>query len=290
MKPVHLVVGLGELGSALREVLGGEYEAWGVDIGHAVSPEGERVERDRAPKEGIQTLHIALNYHALGRDAWLRLVRAHLEAHRPAFADVCSTVPPGTTALLGVRAVHSTTRGLHPNLAEGLRRIAKHVGGPAAQEVARQYARAGVRCVTHRRADTTEAAHIAHLIDYGIQVMSADARAAFCRHAGVDYLEAVTKYTDTHNAGFLALDNPSKVRMNLLPSGGRIGGHCVAAAAELAIEAGFRHPLVEMLASYNNRCSPDNTGRVGQAPDAGRQVSGATLEAAGDGQPAGGLE
>lgn len=236
-----VVVGMGEVGSALARVLerNKALKVYRKDLHPVEIPEGAEV------------LHVCLNYVALGKEKWLGLVRGYMEQYKPRLVDVCSTVPPGTTYQLGKNAVHSTTRGLHPHLETGLTNIAKHVGGPRAKDVSAYYGAAGIRSVTHGRPDTTEVAHLAHLLDYGLQLMSADMRQQFCRAANVDYIEAVIKYTDTHNAGFLALDMPSKVRMNLTPPNGRIGGHCVVQAAQVAREIGFGHPLVELLAEYN---------------------------------------
>ena len=234
-----VVVGMGEVGSSLANIL--EHAGQKVfrkDIAEAEIP------------SGCGVLHLCLNYAALGKEKWLELARHYIALYKPALVDVCSTTPPGTTRLLGKNACHSTTRGLHPNLEAGLLNIAKHVGGHRALALAAYYAASGIRCMTHGSPDTTEAAHLVHLLDYGIQLISADMRQAFCRQANVDYIEAVIKYTDTHNAGFLALDMPSKVRMNLTPPNGRIGGHCVTQAAKIAAEIGFKHPLIEILAGY----------------------------------------
>lgn len=234
-----VVLGMGEVGSSLARVL----ERAGLKVYRK-----DLEDADIPP--GADVLHVCLNFVSLGKSDWMGLARGYAEAYKPRLIDVCSTVPPGTTRQLGKNACHSTTRGLHPHLEAGLLAIAKHVGGPRAKDLAAYYAAAGVRCMTHGSPDTTEVAHLAHLLDYGIQLMSADMRQAFCRQANVDFIEAVVKYTDTHNAGFLALDMPSKVRMNLTPPNGRIGGHCVRQAALIAKDAGFSHPLVEMLAGY----------------------------------------
>ena len=240
-----VVVGMGEVGSSLANIL--EHAGQKVfrkDIAEAEIP------------SGCGVLHLCLNYAALGKEKWLELARHYIALYKPALVDVCSTTPPGTTRLLGRIACHSTTRGLHPHLEAGLLNIAKHVGGPRAKDLAAYYAASGIRCMTHGSPDTTEAAHLAHLIDYGIQLITADWGQAFCRQANVDYIEAWTKYRDSHNSGFLALDMPSKVRMNLTPPGGRIGGHCIRQAAQIVLDAGYSfsrlQPLVELLARYND--------------------------------------
>lgn len=254
---IHLVLGLGEVGKATSKILSRRHEVWGVDIGHAVDPKGNRIEvqhvMERIAVDGgsVGIMHVALNAYAIGRDKFISVVQDYLRMFKPGIMDVLSTVWPGTTESFGPRAVHSTTRGLHPNLYEGIMAIPKHIGGPKAGVLAAEFSACGVKCVTHRKARTTEWAHLLHLVDYGVQIMSADMKAAACRHGNVDYLEAVTRYCDTHNSGFLAMDMPSKVRMNLLPSGGKIGGHCVMAAAKLALDSGFTNHIVSALAEYN---------------------------------------
>ncbi len=235
-----LIIGAGEVGNALKEIF--------TEAGFEV--ETKDIE-EKEIKPGFDVMHVCLNFVALGKERWLDIVKGYVQQYEPKLIDVLSTVEPGTTRLLGSRAVHSTTRGLHPHLAEGIRTIAKHIGGPRSQEAARYYSKAGVKCVTHRKAATTEVAHIAHLLDYGLQIASADMRNALCRKANVDYMESVVRYTDTHNAGFAAMDMPSKVRMSLTPPNGKIGGHCVVQAAQLANRFGFYHPLCNYLAGFN---------------------------------------
>lgn len=244
MKPLHVVVGMGEVGKALAEVLRGPYDVYEKDI-----------DDKEPPKHPVQTMHVALNYYAIGHDRWVSLVAGYLSAYNPRYLDVCSTVRPGTTEVFGKRAVHSTTRGLHPNLASGLMKITKHIGGPAAQEVARQYAAAGVPVHAHRSARTTELLHILNNTHYGVNLMFADEAQRLCREYGVDY-QAYLKYTETHNAGFSALDHERLVRPILHPPYGRIGGHCVTQGASL-IDEEKSGLLVNVLARYNDPESRD---------------------------------
>lgn len=237
-----VIIGRGEVGRALEEVLKNKYEVVTKDLEDW--PEG------KAP-EGVGIVHVCLNYHGMGHGAFFRVVNQYLRELNPDYLDICSTVPPGTTEVFGNRAVHSTTRGLHPNLSSGLLSIAKHIGGPASGAVAKYFSKAGVPCVTHRKARTTELAHILNNSAYGISLMFADEMSKLCREYGVDYFEAVMKYTATHNEGFSALDHERLVRPILTPPGNRIGGHCVTQGASL-IPHELRGPLMDRLANYND--------------------------------------
>ena len=229
-----LIVGLGEVGAAHLRVLQSVYPCGGVDV------DGVR----GAIPDPVEIMHVAIRHS----EDFESIVHGYMVQFSPRLVDILTTVPPGTCRALGPNVVHSTTRGLHPHLDDGLRTITKHVGGLMAFEVAAYFERAGIRCVTHPRAETTELAHLLNNIHYGVNLMWADEAAAICRAYGVDYYD-VMRYTETHNAGFAALGLASKVRPVLTPPQGRIGGHCVVAAAGM-IAPRHAGSLVTMLATY----------------------------------------
>lgn len=234
----HAIVGVGEVGKAHASILSQKFYVYTKDI-----------EDKESPTEKIDILHIALNYHGLGKEKFNSIVRDYLKQYNPSILSILSTVEPGVTESFGPNAVHSTTRGLHPNLTEGLLNITKHVGGPKAEVVAREFTKVGIRCVTHRKSRTPELSHILNNSSYGISLMFADEMAKLCREYGVDYWEAVMLYTATHNEGFANLDHPRLARSILTPPQGRIGGHCVKQGATLIPEQ-LRGPMLSMLANY----------------------------------------
>lgn len=250
---------MGEVGRALEEILKLQYEVYTKDVEEST---------EDIPK-GIEIMHVCLPYFTMGHESFIRVLNGYVEQYRPIYIDVCSTVRPGTTSLYGPGAVHSTTRGLHPNLASGLRSIPKHIGGPAADVVAGYFKRAGVRCITHKKAITTEVAHILNNSAYGVSLMFADEMSRLCREYGVDYYEAVMRYTATHNTGFRALDHERLVRPILTPPNGKIGGHCVTQGASL-IPEDKRGRLMDMLAHYNDEL-PDK-------PQEGKEAVGSDLQ------------
>lgn len=230
-----LVIGLGEVGRAHLNLLKEKHETYGRDL----------EESEGTPDGPFDILHICIRHSP----EFLDIVRGYVVRYKPALVNVCTTVPPGTCEKIGPNVVHSTTRGLHPNLEEGLLTITKHVGGHDAEKVARYFRKAGIGCVTHKKSRTTELAHLLNNAAYGVNLMFADEMQKVCRHYGVDYTQAVTLYTMTNNAGYRALDHESKCRMVLTPPGGRIGGHCVNMSAGLIADV-VKTPLLELLARY----------------------------------------
>lgn len=238
-----LVIGMGEVGAAHYAILKRVYpETEAYDI------KGDY--RLPSKDEPFDIIHVAINYAAMDHATFVQTVRDYVTLCAPKVVNILSTVRPGTCEEIGGNIVHSTTRGLHPDLVSGILAIPKHIGGPGAEKVAHYFRRAGIQCITHKLARTTEVAHILNNAAYGVNLILADEMSRLCRFYGVDYTQAVTLYTMTNNAGYRALDHESKCRMVLTPPNGRIGGHCVSMSAGL-IDPKARETLMDLLANYN---------------------------------------
>lgn len=241
----HLIIGhLGEVGRAHYELLKRRHEVYGIDK-REVPTAGEE---KKIPQ--IDILHIAIRYD---KETFSDIIRGYVTQFKPRIVDILTTVPPRTTESFGPQFCHSTTRGLHPNLSEGLLAIPKHIGGPQSKVLAREFEAVGITCVVHKLARTTEVAHLLNNVAFGVNLMLADELAKVCRQYGVDYFESVMQYTQTNNLGFSALDHASKQRMILTPPQGRIGGHCVTQAANMLNSHASSLPLIEALADYGSK-------------------------------------
>src|SRR3972149_3333833 len=112
---VHLIVGLGEVGSAIQKIVGGMYftrtkNNWNgknVDVVHICIP----YKNDKEFKDTVKL--------------WKKFAKLVI---------VHSSVPVGTCDALGV--IHSPVRGVHPNLEKGIRTFVKYFGGEKALEAA----------------------------------------------------------------------------------------------------------------------------------------------------------
>jgi UDP-N-acetyl-D-mannosaminuronate dehydrogenase len=239
-----IIIGVGEIGSALQSILSKAYphQVWALDIIQ------EKTYLEGCPPT-IDVMHICLRHS----QDFNKQVKEYVEKYKPQIVNICTTAPVGTTESFGKRNfVHSTTRGLHPNLITGLVAIPKHVGGDLqyARILSAYFNKAGVECVLHNCSATTELLHILNNVHYGINLIFADEAAKLCREYGVDYLDYLA-YTQTNNRGYVALGHDSKVRPILTPPNGRIGGHCVVMSANL-IPQDKRNVLVNHLAHYGN--------------------------------------
>lgn len=237
-----LILGFGEIGSAYYKILKPNYpKTYRLDI----LPE----RTDKKLPESIDILHVCLRYD----NEWLARVREIVYRFHPKLINVMSTTPPGTTdklfAEIGVLTAHSTTRGLHPNLADFIRVTPKHIGGSGAEAAANYFRAVGLECITHKRAATTEALHIASNAQYAASIAFASELEIMLRYYGVDWFD-FERYSYSHNLGYERMGMSSKFRPILSPPGNRIGGHCVVQSTQL-IPEDIRGPIMKRIIDFN---------------------------------------
>ncbi len=203
-----LILGAGEVGRALHEVLSPFHETTLADL-------------DPPELEGIEILHIAFPYGA----AFESEVKAYRRRYRPRLTVVHSTVPVGTCEALGV--THSPIRGNHADMARSIKAFVKFVGGRDADEVAEYFNRAGIRPMICRESRTTELGKLLCTTFYGVLIEYTKAAEIRCDREGVPFAEAWTLFQQTYNEGYAAIGRPDYQRPILAPMQRRIGGHCV---------------------------------------------------------------
>lgn len=245
MIPTHLkstlIIGRGEVGNSLYNVLSPVYPTWCDDIRPHL-----RLMKDQPAS--FDVIHVCTRH---GAD-FIANVKAWVKKYKPRIVNICTTVPVETMdelEAIGSIFCHSTTRGLHPNLSESIRVIPKHIGGRMAVPLSIYFNGAGVPTRTHERARTTALLHILNNVHYGVNLVFADEAAQLCRQYNVDYFDYMT-YTQTNNIGYQQLGHSTKVRPILTPPSGKIGGHCITHSAALIPEEN-RPEIFNIVASYN---------------------------------------
>lgn len=225
-----LVVGLGEIGRPLLDILRGAHDAAGRDI------------EDR-PFDGVQVLHLCFPYSP----DFVSAAARYVALYEPAVVVVNSTVVPGTTTEIqektGVPAVYSPVRGKHARMAEELRSYRKFVAGTSATAVALvedHFAAAGM---TTQRMSSPEALELAKLLEttyFGVLVAWAQEMDRFAGAVDADYWETTAFLEEI---GFFP-----PVRFQP----GYIGGHCVMPNLEL-LEQVRSSPFIDLMRDSNRR-------------------------------------
>ncbi len=203
-----LFVGLGEVGSALAEVI----ERHVPVLRHDIEP------REFDARIGVMHICIPFQSSAQFEDA----ACAYIRRFTPALTIVNSTVLPGTTGALarrsGTPVAYSPVRGKHVRMAQDLLRYVKYVAAAdadAAAHAQRHFESVGMTARRMQRPETLELAKLAETTYFGLQIAFAQELERYTRRVGGDYEEAINFFEEVE---FLP-------RARYFP--GVIGGHCV---------------------------------------------------------------
>lgn len=213
----HLVIGRGQVGTALIEVLRERYDVWSIDA-------------DGGPKKLLSdVVHVCFPYDQFFDSSLERYKLRYLRSG--GLVIIHSTVPLGTSAKHD--AVHSPIRGVHPNLAEGIRTFAKFFGGPRAKEAAIIFWKLGIQVTTTFSAMNTEALKLWDTTYYGWNIVFEKAVKAYCDELALDFDIVYTQANKTYNRGYAGLGMGNVQRPVLEHREGPIGGHCVIPNAKI---------------------------------------------------------
>ncbi len=202
MTKKHLIIGGGEIGTALQKIFQCEM------VGKT----------DKA--EPYDIIHICFPYS----EEFVDEVKRYQLLFTPLHTIIHSTVPPGTSRSLN--ALHSPCIGIHPMLEQGIRTFTKFIGGEWASEVADEFRRAGLKVYLFDKQETTEVMKILDTTLYGLCIEYTKDVKKQCDTFDIPF-EAWTIWTNNYNEGYQKLDHSEYVRPNLVPIMTEIKGHCV---------------------------------------------------------------
>jgi len=213
-----VVVGLGEVGKPLFQLVSQYHDAVGVDI----SPV-ERVEH-------VDVLHICFPFQIsdfIGESA------RYVELFKPALTIVNSTVAVGTTRAIayrtGAAVVNSPVRGKHARMLDELRSYTKFVGAVQPEDgerAARHFESVGLKTRILSSPETTELAKLTETTYFGVLIAWAQEIERYCDQLGQDYDQVVSIFDEIRYL-------PS---VKFFP--GIIGGHCVMPNINILKECG----------------------------------------------------
>ncbi len=232
----HLVLGLGEVGSALLAIL---RETYGEAVaGYDPLYNETGIYPDRA--KDCHIIHIAFPFHEL----FVGQVQDYLGCqNRGALTIIHSTVPIGTTAQIP-GAVHSPILGRVPTMAGDMRRYLKWIGGPQAAEAEPILALAGFRTRSVPTSEETEALKLLCLAKYGVSLAFSRYEYAVCEKLGFP-LSHIIEYDMDYNNHV----EPRLRRPLIAPQQDSIGGHCVIPGVRLLAQD-FPSPLLTGILRY----------------------------------------
>ncbi len=241
MQQEVLVIGLGEIGKPLFELIQERHPVTGVDR--------QPVELERA----CQIMHVCFPYAS---DDFIGECARYIRKYRPALTIINSTVAPFTTRRIqeqtGSRVVNSPVRGKHWRMKEELRRYTKFIGGTqpeACLEAEAHFRSLGIKTKVLASPEATEIAKLSETTYFGLLIAWAQEVERYCDRLQVDYDEVVSFYDE------IAFLPPVKY------TPGVIGGHCVMPNIEILREQ-FSSGLLEAVRESNRLKGQREVGRT----------------------------
>ena len=208
IKTSVVVVGLGEVGKPLFELISKYHRAAGVDIAPSA-----------VDARDIDVLHICYPFQI--KDFSGETAR-YIELFRPRLTIINSTVAVGTTRTIvqrtGARVAYSPVRGKHAHMLEDLQRYTKFVGavdGSSAEQAAMHFQSLHLKTKILSSPEAAEIAKLSETTFFGLMIAWAQEVERYADQIGGHYNEIASFYEEI---GFFP---PVKY----FP--GEIGGHCV---------------------------------------------------------------
>lgn len=247
---MNLVVGAGEIGTALHKVLR-DHRAK-AHLRDIAEPEF---------KDKIDVLHIAIPYS----ERFVKQVSDYIEQYSPMLTIIYSTLPIGISESIGKHIVHSPIEGRHPKLAESIETMTRWIGAedPVALEMAVQFWSQYLPKVrTVKSSAFTEFLKLRSTAKYGVNLVWTDYEKKLADLIGLDF-SAVKMFDSDYNELYKKLGLDQYQRYILDPPEGVIGGHCIVPNAELLNKQYPNELLKEIIAM--KEIKPDE-GKTSQEP------------------------
>jgi UDP-N-acetyl-D-mannosaminuronate dehydrogenase len=229
------VVGLGEIGRALFEVLKekGGFRLFGLDTDQTKMQAAQQ-DLNKMP-EKVDIMHICLPCKE--QSSFINNVGDYVVQFTPKLLIIDSTVPPGTTRKTQEQCkclvAHSPMRGVHKSpeyMKWELKRWTKFVGGTDQQATlaaSKHFRRAGLKVKTLKSCVETELAKLFETTYRAWMIACFQEMHRISKAFGAEFDDTVDFLEDTHR---VRLDRPI-----MFP--GFIGGHCLIPNTELLLKS-----------------------------------------------------
>ncbi len=246
-----VVVGIGEVGKPLFELISRHHHAIGVDI----SPPTEKIEK-------VSVLHVCFPFEI--RDFVGEAAR-YIGLFQPELTVINSTVAVGTTRAIaeqtGAAVVNSPVRGKHARMLDDLSHYTKFVGAidaAAGQRAAAHFESLGLKTKVVSSPEATELAKLTETTYFGLMIAWAQEVERYCDDAQVSYEEVVSFYDEIK---FFP-------QVKYFP--GLIGGHCVMPNIEILCRFKTSH-LSDAIRASNQMKIEREANLTGTVSSAGKQ-------------------
>jgi len=247
-KSIVLVIGLGQVGSALFELVkeSRTFKVYGVDVDKKKMQE---FNQNQLPKT-VDVMHVCIR--CLEQDSFVATTVRYMKQFNPKLTIINSTVPPRTTEKIGKQSegylAHSPIRGMHKNaetMKQYLIRLTKYIGGvdsESAELAQKHFEELGLKTKTLSSSMATELAKLFETTYRAWMISCFQEMHRISRHFGADFDEVVDFLEDTHLVRF---DRPI-----MFPD--VIGGHCLIPNTELLLKS-YESQFLKLILESNDK-------------------------------------
>ena len=249
-KEIVLVVGLGEIGRALFEILKekDEFSVYGLDLDETkiratTQDQGELL-------KAVDTMHICLACKE--RNNFVKTVVRYAKQFKPRLLIINSTVPPGSTKKIQkdceCLVAHSPVRGVHKSpeyMKWEMKRWTKYVGGAdvnATEAACKHFKKMGLRVKVLKTCAETELAKLFETTYRAWMIACFQEMHRIAKAFEADFDDVVDFLEDTHRVRF---DRPI-----MFP--GFIGGHYLIPNTELLLQS-YNSDFLRLILKSNQR-------------------------------------
>src|SRR5947199_3816672 len=251
MHSTVVIVGLGEVGKPLLEIMKSRYQTFGVDINQPASV------------SQCDVMHICFPFQS---DKFVRQVVEYIHQYRPALTVINSTVAPGITRRIAVESgtavVNSPVRGKHARMQGELLHYTKFVGAldpRSGQRAVEHFEAIGMKAKLLASPEASEIAKLTETTYFGLLIAWAQEVERYCVKLGINYDEVVSFYEE------IKFFPPVKY----FP--GEIGGHCVMPNIDILLQE-FPSALLQAIVQ-SNTLRQKNFGPKGWLESSGLPVA-----------------
>jgi UDP-N-acetyl-D-mannosaminuronate dehydrogenase len=240
MHSTVVIVGLGEVGKPLLEIMKSRYQTFGVDINQPASV------------SGCDVMHICFPFQS---SEFVGQVVEYIDQYRPALTVINSTVAPGTTRSIAVESrsavVNSPVRGKHARMQAEMLHYTKFVGAldqQSGQRAVEHFEGLGMKTKLLGSPEATEIAKLTETTYFGLLITWAQEVERYCMKLGANYDEVVSFYDE------IKFFPPVKY----FP--GVIGGHCVMPNIDILLQkfpSGLLQAIVQSDTLKQKNLGPD---------------------------------
>ena len=218
-KKQHLVIGMGEIGKPVFNILSDCYE---------VSSYDQLANTSLREENSFDYVHICFGH----KDTEVEDFKGWVADYKRRFLKdggiliIHATVAVGVCEELG--AVHSPIVGQHPYLEPYIRKAIKIFGGDGAQEVAELFRRAGLKVLVYSKASESELAKLLLTENYRVNIEFCQRAKRLSDKLGLEFNNVYTLPAILYNQVYKEMGHEEYLRPVLAPNMDKLGGHCVS--------------------------------------------------------------